>query len=59
MVNPADPADVARGINALLADEDTCKQMIATGRALHKARYNWAIEEQRLLDYVEKVVGKK
>jgi len=41
-VRPSDPADLARGINAMLADRSRARAMAARGRALMQERFSLA-----------------
>jgi glycosyltransferase involved in cell wall biosynthesis len=40
-VNPHDPADIARGLGALVADPRLCREMGMRGREAVLSRYNW------------------
>lgn len=48
-VDPASPADIARGIGALLADEAGCRAMGRAGREAVASRCHWLHEAEKLV----------
>jgi glycosyltransferase involved in cell wall biosynthesis len=55
-VDPADPAAIAEAIDRLVENPDLARRMGENGqRAVHE-RYNWAIEEKKLLALYDTVL---
>lgn len=52
-VDPLDPKAIAGAIDALLADPDLSIQMGRNGRQAVLERFNWGIEEQKLLNFYQ------
>ncbi|MCD4828041.1 MAG: hypothetical protein K8R90_01245 [Candidatus Cloacimonetes bacterium] len=52
LVNPAAPADIARGMLAILDNPEQAVLMAGNGRRLHLSEYNWIGEERRLLRFI-------
>lgn len=48
-VDPASPADIARGISGLLADESGCRAMGRAGREAVEKRCQWLHEAEKLV----------
>lgn len=48
-VDPLDPKSIAKGINQLFEDKAMARQMGEAGRKAVTDRYNWNIEEKKLL----------
>ena len=56
--NPYDPEDIADRILCLLDDPAKAKQLGDKGRQLTQEKYNWEVEQRKLLDIYEKVLNK-
>ncbi|MFC4446025.1 glycosyltransferase [Castellaniella denitrificans] len=52
-VDPLDPKAIARAIDELLAEPDRAVQMGRNGRQAVLDRFNWSIEEEKLLDFYQ------
>lgn len=52
-VDPLDPRAIARAIDDLLADPDRAMKMGENGRRAVLERFNWGIEEQKLLNFYQ------
>ncbi|WP_323017817.1 glycosyltransferase family 4 protein [Castellaniella sp.] len=52
-VDPLDPRAIARAIDDLLADPDRAVKMGMNGRQAVLERFNWGIEEKKLLDFYQ------
>jgi glycosyltransferase involved in cell wall biosynthesis len=52
-VDPLDPAAIAQAIDYFVANPSEAQRMGANGRKAVHERYNWAIEEQKLLAFYE------
>jgi len=48
--DPDDPQDIARAINEILSDQAKAKKMGQNGLRAFNERYNWEIEEKKLLE---------
>ena len=48
--NPEDPKDIARAINEILSDPAKAKKMGQNGLRAFNERYNWEVEEKKLLE---------
>ena len=57
LVNPLEPASIAAAIEYLCTHPNEAAQMGRRGRAAMEERYNWAREEQRLLDFYSGLAG--
>lgn len=57
-VDPAAPAEIAKAIDRLSADQDTAREMGARGRSAVMTRYNWDSEGKKLLDLYETLLGR-
>ena len=55
-VDPLDPEAIAKAIDFVMGHPDSAKQMGENGRQAVKSRYNWAIEEKKLLALYERLV---
>jgi glycosyltransferase involved in cell wall biosynthesis len=49
LVDPYDPAAIANAINYLLTHDEEAEEMGRRGRLAVEQRFNWKIEEQKLL----------
>lgn len=54
-VDPLDPQAIATAIDFVLSNPDLARQMGENGRRAVEARYNWSIEEKKLLDLYERL----
>lgn len=59
LVNPLNPAEIAQAIDFLVLNPDKAQQMGANGRKAAYERYNWAIEEQKLLAFYEQILRRQ
>jgi glycosyltransferase involved in cell wall biosynthesis len=50
-VNPLDSAAIAERIDAILADPTEARRLGANGRRAIEEKYNWPVEEKKLLDF--------
>ena len=55
-VDPLDPAAIAEAIDYLVGHPDEARRLGQNGRAAVMARYNWANEEKKLLDFYASLV---
>lgn len=55
-VNPLAPFEIAKAVNELLADDNKLKQMSINGKRAVAQKYNWKIEEQKLLNLYKKIL---
>lgn len=55
--DPADPEDIARAINYILADDERYEEMRRNARRAVEERYNWGIESQKLLALYDSLSG--
>jgi glycosyltransferase involved in cell wall biosynthesis len=53
LVDPLDPAAIAKAIDYLVSNPAEAQRMGANGRKAVNERYNWAIEEQKLFAFYE------
>lgn len=58
-VDPLDPAAIAQAIDDLVTHPDKAERMGRNGQRAVQEKYNWAIEEQKLLDLYIKLTGRK
>lgn len=56
-VDPLDPAQIARAIDALVRDPQEARKMGQNGRRAVMERYNWAVEERKLQVYYTRLAG--
>ncbi len=56
LVDPADPADIARGLNRLLASPETVAEYARRGRQCVLDRYTWERTAQGYLAQIERVL---
>jgi glycosyltransferase involved in cell wall biosynthesis len=55
-VNPMDPAAIAEAIDYLVQHPDEARQMGENGRCAVLERYNWSVEEAKLLDFYKNIL---
>jgi glycosyltransferase involved in cell wall biosynthesis len=55
-VDPMDPAAIAKAIDYLVAHPDEARQMGENGRRAVLERYNWSVEEAKLMDFYKKTL---
>jgi glycosyltransferase involved in cell wall biosynthesis len=55
-VDPMDPASIARAIDHLVQHPDEARQMGENGRRAILEKYNWAVEEAKLLDLYRQIL---
>jgi glycosyltransferase involved in cell wall biosynthesis len=58
-VNPQEPQAIAEAIDYLVNNPERARQMGANGWHAVQDRYNWLIEEQKLLDLYERLMRKR
>ena len=56
LVNPLKPEQIAAAINELVCDPEQARRMGENGRAAVEQRYNWSIEERKLLDFYKHIL---
>ena len=54
-VDPLDPKAIAEAIDYLVTHSDEARRMGENGRQAVLTKYNWGIEENKLLDFYEKI----
>ncbi|EDY85636.1 WblG protein [gamma proteobacterium HTCC5015] len=54
-VDPLDPEEVAKAISFIVQNPDTAESMGENGKRAVEERYNWGVEEKRLIDYYTKL----
>ena len=57
LVNPLEPARIAGAIDELVSTPKAARRMGGNGRKAVEERYNWGIEEQKLLAFYENILG--
>lgn len=57
LVDPLDPAAIAKAIDYLVSNPAEAQRMGANGRKAVNERYNWAIEEQKLFTFYERTLS--
>jgi glycosyltransferase involved in cell wall biosynthesis len=57
LVDPMNPKAIAEAIDYLVTHPQEAQRMGANGRRAVDERYNWAVEEQKLLVFYERVLG--
>ncbi len=55
-INPLDPQDIASAINYLISHPDVAKRMGENGRRAVREKFNWSIEEKKLIQFYEEVL---
>ena len=58
-VNPLDPQDIANAINHLISHPEKAKRMGENGRRAILEKFNWSIEEKKLIQFYEEVLKDK
>lgn len=58
-VDPLDPSAIAVAIDRLVDNPDLARQMGENGRRAVHERYNWSIEEKKLLDLYQAVLSRR
>jgi sucrose-phosphate synthase len=58
LVDPADPEDIARGLERVLGDEETWEQFARLGRQRVLDRYTWERTAQNYLITIEQIAAK-
>ena len=56
-VDPLKPKEIAEAINYLVANPEVAKQMGQRGRKAIEEKYNWSVEEQKLLKLYEDILA--
>jgi glycosyltransferase involved in cell wall biosynthesis len=57
LVDPLKPAKIAVAIDELASNPDRARHMGKNGRVAVEQRYNWGIEEQKLLNFYNDILG--
>jgi glycosyltransferase involved in cell wall biosynthesis len=55
-VNPMDPSAIAEAISYLIENPDEAREMGENGRRAVVERYNWSIEEAKLLSFYRQIL---
>lgn len=55
-VNPLNPLDIARAINFLIENKDVARQLGINGYRAVREKYNWDVEEKKLLRLYKKIL---
>ncbi len=58
-VNPLNPQDIANAINYLISHPEEAKRMGENGRRAVLEKFNWSIEEKKLIQFYEEVLKDK
>ncbi|MBU0664999.1 MAG: glycosyltransferase family 4 protein [Proteobacteria bacterium] len=56
-VDPLDPSAIAEAIDFLVSHPERARQMGENGQRAVQARYNWSVEEAKLLDLYKNILG--
>ncbi len=56
-VDPYDPADIRKACEYILSHPEEAKQMGENGRRLIREKYNWKVEEAKLLSLYQELLG--
>jgi glycosyltransferase involved in cell wall biosynthesis len=56
VVDPFDIAAIAVAVDRLVNDPDLSRRMGENGRKIIQTRYNWSLEEKKLLDFYEMIL---
>lgn len=56
-VDPMDPAAIASAIDYLVAHRDEAEKMGESGRQAVLSRYNWALEEGKLIEFYDRILS--
>lgn len=54
-VNPENAEEILTAVNRLLDNRELAQQMAVNGKKAIAEKYNWAIEEEKLLDFYQKI----
>ena len=57
LVDPLNPAAIAEAIDTLVSNPTMAQRMGENGRRAVEERYNWGIEEQKLLAFYERILA--
>jgi glycosyltransferase involved in cell wall biosynthesis len=57
LVNPLKPAEIAAAIDRLASNPEQARRMGLNGRKAVEERYNWGLEERKLLAFYENIFG--
>lgn len=57
LVDPLNPTEIAEAIDTLISNPDMAQRMGENGRRAVEERYNWGIEEQKLLAFYERILA--
>lgn len=58
LVDPLDPSEIAQAIDTLVSNPEMAKQMGENGRKAVETKYNWTIEESKLLRFYEDILNR-
>lgn len=56
-VNPENPEEISSAIEVILQNEDKALEMGENGRKLIIEKYNWSIEEDKLISFYKNLIG--
>lgn len=59
LVDPTKPEEIAEAIDFLAANPETAHEMGQRGRKLVEERYNWVVEEAKLLRFYQNLLAEK
>lgn len=59
IVDPTNPEEVAAAVADLLDNPKEARAMGFRGRQAYLRKYNWSVEEQKFLDFINQVTGEK
>ena len=59
LVDPLQPQQIADAIDYLATHRDEAERMGRQGQTLVRERYNWSIEEKKLLEFYERLGARR
>ena len=58
LVDPLKPEEIAKAIDTLVSNPEMARRMGENGRKAVEARYNWQMEEQKLLAFYDSILSR-
>lgn len=58
LINPLKPEEIADAVSYLLENQEEAEEMGKRGRKTVEERYNWGMEEKKLLELYEALLSK-
>jgi glycosyltransferase involved in cell wall biosynthesis len=55
-VNPESPEEIAKAINYILENPEIAKEMGSNGKKMVETKYNWNIEEKKLINFYAQLI---